>query len=105
MPRKKGDKDLKPRTRPAKPGGYKHPEKLRNRKKREYEYYFVSHETKARKTNGKIGKCKMPGCGREFRLEAWQHSLLHWCSECRNLGEYKNYASYEMRASRFERLK
>lgn len=33
----------------------------------------------------------MPECGKEFELEEWQHSTLHWCPKCRNSPEYKEF--------------
>lgn len=74
----------------------------RKRAKRAYGYYYVSYKKRVKKkTNGKMGKCKMPGCGKEFPLESWQHSSLHYCPRCGNSQEYKEYHSYEMRASRY----
>ena len=95
MARKRGDKDLKPRNRPALTEGYKTREKLRRRKQKEYDYYYVSYEHKSRKKTAKKGKCKMPGCGKEFTLESWQHSTLHWCPACRNSPEYQNFRTYQ----------
>ena len=40
---------------------------------------------------GKIGKCRM--CGKAFELVKGQHSTLHWCPECQNLKEYKEFGS------------
>lgn len=39
----------------------------------------------------KLGHCKRPGCGKEFELEDWQHSSLHWCPDCQQRPDYKNY--------------
>lgn len=45
--------------------------------------------------SGKIAKVRARGkcrkCKKEFKLEDWQHSSMHWCSECRKHPDYKNY--------------
>ena len=38
----------------------------------------------------KKGKCRR--CKKEFELEDWQHSSMHWCSECRASPDYKNFS-------------
>ena len=38
----------------------------------------------------KMGKCRK--CNKDFELEDWQHSSMHWCSECRKLDDYKNFS-------------
>jgi len=82
-----------------------HPRKSREywrrKQKNQYDYNYVSYEKQSRKKTAKIGKCKMPGCGKEFRLERWQNSVLHWCPKCRKSSDYQDYASYEQRASRY----
>ena len=37
----------------------------------------------------KKGKCCR--CKKTFTLEDWQHSTLHWCSDCRKHPDYKNF--------------
>ena len=42
------------------------------------------------------GKCRR--CEKEFELEDWQHSSMHWCTECRLSPDYKNFSeTHEMR--------
>lgn len=36
------------------------------------------------------GKCRR--CEKEFELEDWQHSSMHWCSECRASPDYKDFS-------------
>ena len=50
---------------------------------------------------GRVGKCKMPSCGRVFKLRSWQHPTLHWCNKCRRLDTYQDFASFEGRRKRF----
>lgn len=38
----------------------------------------------------KKGKCRR--CKKVFELEDWQHSSMHWCSECRASPNYKNFS-------------
>lgn len=76
-------------------------DKQREQQRKQYEYHYVSYEKRAKKKTAKMGRCKMPGCGKEFRLERWQHSSLHYCPKCRKSSEYQDYASYEERASRY----
>ncbi|GAG74967.1 unnamed protein product [marine sediment metagenome] len=44
---------------------------------------------KAAKMPLKKGKCCK--CGKTFTLKSWQHSSLHWCLNCRQSPEYKNF--------------
>lgn len=41
------------------------------------------------KADPKKGKCRK--CKKEFDLEDWQHSSMHWCAECRKLPDYQNF--------------
>jgi len=49
----------------------------------------VRQENKQRQMTEKKGKCRK--CKRGFQLERWQHSMLHWCPECRKGEDYQNY--------------
>ena len=44
-------------------------------------------EMQSRDFTGERGKCSR--CGKDFALESWQHSKLHWCDDCRRLPDYK----------------
>ena len=44
---------------------------------------------KKEKKEAPKGKCRR--CKKEFKLEKWQHSTLHWCPECRKTPGYKTY--------------
>ena len=59
----------------------------------------VTQENKRKQRTEKKGKCRK--CKKTFPLEAWQHSTLHWCPECRKGGDYQDYASYEFRGYRY----
>lgn len=47
------------------------------------------------KNKPRIGLCKnpahLPKKKKEFKLEKFQHSSLHWCPECRKTKDYKNF--------------
>ncbi len=63
----------------------KSPEVKKETEKKEQE---IEQEVKKKKIN-KIGKCRK--CEKEFKLEDWQHSSMHWCPECRKHPNYKNF--------------
>jgi len=59
----------------------------------------VRQENKRKQKTEKMGKCRL--CKKAFSLEVWQHSTLHWCSECRKGEDYQDYSSYEVRGYRY----
>lgn len=56
--------------------------KIKRREKREAQKLIEEKSLKK-------GKCRK--CEKEFELEDWQHSSMHWCPECRKSGDYKEY--------------
>lgn len=71
-------------------------------KKRQRKYYILTSADNKKKSTmktGKRGKCRR--CKKRFDLEAWQHSALHWCPECRASNDYQNYYSDQKIIERF----
>ena len=65
-----------------------------------YQYYkawrSTKKEHKQRQRTDEMGKCRK--CTQEFQLEAWQHSTMHWCPECRKGEDYQHFFSHEHKA-------
>jgi len=65
-----------------------------------YTYYkawrSTKKEHKQRQRTDEMGKCRK--CTQEFQLEAWQHSTMHWCPECRKGEDYQHFFSHEHKA-------
>lgn len=73
----------------------------KNNKKYGYHkaYRSVTKENKQKRKTKKRGKCRL--CKKEFWLEGWQHSSLHWCPACRRGETYQEYSSLEFRGYRY----
>lgn len=74
---------------------------LRKRQRKYYNYAYGTTKKKSRQKMGQKGKCRL--CKKEFDLESWQHSSLHWCPDCRKLGVYQDYYSNQKVTERFNR--
>lgn len=78
---------------------------IQRRRRYFYQHDFSSwraearRKKKAEKQAGKKGRCRT--CKKEFNLEGWQHSSLHWCPKCQKSDVYKNFASNQKIRERF----